>query len=203
VKLVDGWWVPDVMTSAGSHLGRCAASMAHLQRVPVRRVAVQAGGHVGTYPRALAEYFGLVYTFEPEAENFRCLCRNLEGLDHVFAARGVLGNVRGRVDLKVHPKNTGRHQVIGTDGDVPVYRVDDLALGCCDALFLDVEGFEVPVLEGARKTLERCRPLVVAEENVRCRDYGRRFGDIEAFLAPFGYRLVDRQGEDIVMQATS
>src|SRR5713226_10173153 len=40
-------------------------------------VAVQAGGNAGAWPKAMAGKFAAVYTFEPDALNFYCLCRNV------------------------------------------------------------------------------------------------------------------------------
>lgn len=201
MKFVTGWWVTDAMTTgAGSVVGRAQELQQHFTRLRGRQVAVQAGGHVGVYPAALAAEFDTVYTFEPEHRNFECLVRNVPR--NVFAARGALGDKRGCVELRVHGKCSGGHS-IGGAGRTPLYRIDDLALTACDALFLDLEGFEVHALRGAVKTISAFRPLVVAEENKKLRGQGFEFGDVEKLLAPFGYSVVDRVGEDIVLEATS
>ena len=48
---------------------------------------------------------------------------------------------------------------------VPVMMLDELALGRCRLLKIDVEGMELEVLEGARGLVEATRPLIYVENN--------------------------------------
>jgi methyltransferase, FkbM family len=198
MKFVDGWWVPDMMDAAGTYVARAKELNKQVERVKNKKVVVQAGGHIGIVPHYLSKSFETVYTFEPEIENFRCLVRNAIN-SNVFAARAALGGKRGCVGLRIHSKSTGGHS-IGGSGNVPSYRIDDLALPVCDAIFLDVEGYEIRALFGASNTIERLHPLIVAEENKKTHNQGNEFGDMEKMLAEYGYRVVDRCGEDIVFE---
>jgi hypothetical protein len=63
---------------------------------------------------------------------------------------------------------------------VAVETIDGLGLHRCDFILLDVQGFEVPVLEGARKTLAEFHPLI-AVENDESTD------EIQTLLGAFGY----------------
>ena len=49
--------------------------------------------------------------------------------------------------------------------DVDVVRLDDSGVDRCDLLKLDVEGSEYLVVEGARETIARCRPVILSEIN--------------------------------------
>ncbi len=197
MKEVAGWWVPDIMSGPGSYLRRSQELLAHMQLTRGREVAIQAGGHIGTYPTLLAAHFAHVYTFEPEAENFSCLTRNCTQ-PNVFAARGCLGEKRRTVGLSISLKSTGKHQVRGA-GAVPTYRIDDLGVTACDLLALDLEGYELAALAGATETIRRFEPVIVAEENGRQLRFGVREGELARFLAPQGYRVVQRVGEDLVL----
>ena len=44
---------------------------------PQHRSVVQAGGHVGVWPKYLSVQFQQVYTFEPDYMNFQCLNKNV------------------------------------------------------------------------------------------------------------------------------
>lgn len=200
MKQVTGWWVPDTMTSAGSYVARSEDLTAHIARCAQRRSAVQAGGHVGVYPRRLSESFNAVYTFEPHPLNFAALVMNVESCPSVCAARGFLGALHGRRELILH-KNSGGHHTGEPGGYIPTYCIDDLVLDDCDAIFLDTEGFEYQALKGALQTIERCRPLLVLEENKQGRFHGIPPGSLAKLVAPFGYKFVDRVREDIVLQA--
>lgn len=197
--MVAGWHCPDLLTGPGNYLNKnkdAEFALAHCKR---RRTAVQAGGHIGTWPVMLAGLFDQVVTFEPERDNFTALVANLaertEG--NVFPVRGVLGIRRGPIGLRISPKSTGQHR-IGKGAVVQAFRIDDLGLSDCDAIFLDVEGFEVPALQGAKSTIERCRPVIMAEENKRAVDQGYRIGDLERLLRPLGYSKVAEINEDLV-----
>lgn len=206
MKQVAGWWCPQVLSGPGNYLARWQRLDAALAALPrwqngPRRVAVQAGGHIGVWPMQLGELFERVYTFEPEPANFACLVRNAAGAGEpgIFAFRAALGCDHGCVDLKVHTGNSGQHQLRAANaGAVPTLRIDDLNLDACDAVLLDVEGFEIAALTGAHKTLQRCRPLVVVEENKRCRTFGHQPGDLEVHLRLLGYRLAGRCDEDLI-----
>ncbi len=199
MKVIAGWHCPDLLSGPGSYLNKnvdAELALAHCKR---RRTAIQAGGHIGTWPVMLAGLFDTVFTFEPEAANFTCLVRNLDDrqLTNVFSARGVLGHRRRPVGLLVSPKSTGQHRV-GEGARVPSYRIDDLGLDDVDAIFLDVEGSEINALRGAERTIEKCRPVIMAEENRRARNQGFEIGDLGRLLNGWGYSKVAEVNEDLI-----
>lgn len=197
MKSVAGYWCPELMSGPGAYLRRSLELDLHFARLTSRRSCVQAGGHIGIWPKILSGIFERVYTFEPEAENFACLLRNAAATN-VYARQGFLGDRLGSHALLHHGKSTGGHQ-IGGPGKIACWPVDDLGLEDCDAMFIDVEGYEWWVVKGAMRTIVRCRPLLVLEENKQMLRRGRVYGDLERLLAPVGYRLLARVGEDIVL----
>jgi FkbM family methyltransferase len=198
LKFVDGWHCPDRMGGPGAYLRRSQELDQHIARLKHRRSCVQAGGHIGIYPKVLSASFQRVYTFEPDVHNFACLAANTAEAPNIYAARAFLGDRHGGRELLVHGSGTGGHHTGGV-GHVPMYCVDDLGLADCDALFIDVEGVELEVLAGARATLKKCKPLLVLEENKQGRWHGKKTGDLEAYVTPLGYRLIERVGEDLVL----
>jgi FkbM family methyltransferase len=200
------WWHPNHVGGTGAYIRRAAELAAYLDARELLiphldgRVAVQAGGHVGVVPALLAARFDLVYTFEPDAENFDCLIWNLTGTSNVYAARGALGDGYP-AELVRHSKSSGGH-CTRPGGPVPCYRIDELRLPRVDTIILDTEGSELEILKAGVKTIRRCCPLIVAEENRQMNKYGRKPGDLEQFLAPLGYRRVAEVGEDIVLEAS-
>jgi FkbM family methyltransferase len=195
---INGWWCPDILSGPGSFLRRAEDLPRALARLPKARSCVQAGGHIGIYPRLLSPVFERVYTFEPEAQNFSCLVKNNESDGKIFPMRAFLGAERGGRAIRQHPKSSGGHS-LGDVGAIPMFPIDDLNLQDCDALFLDVEGTEYDALRGAFATIKRCKPMLVLEENKKMHSRGRVAGDLENLVAPFGYKVVDRFGEDIVL----
>lgn len=164
------------------------------------RVAVQAGGCVGIWPDNLKDRFELVYTFEPDPENFRCLCHNAPS-ERVLKFNAALGAWRGCVDMERRPGNIGAHQMgeAGT-GSIPTLRIDDLGLARCDLIYLDVEGAEWLALQGARHTIQERRPTVVVEDKGLSVKYGMAKDTIVDWMAQeFGYRVAARYQRDVIM----
>jgi len=63
--------------------------------------------------------------------------------------------------------------------------IDALALPRVDLIKLDVEGMELEALEGARQTIERCRPVILVESIKAGRER------LRAFLDERGYKVVE------------
>jgi len=173
------------------------AILPHAKR---RGVAVQAGGNVGILPKLLAEHFGEVYTYEPDPENFACLRRNVTEAN-VIARRAGLGNKASMTGIGRNPENCGQSHIVEGD-DVPVVRIDELGLAVCDLIALDVEGYELPALMGAAKTIARCRPLIVVEETSLGARYGIEKGAaVDWLVDTFGYGVVGTHGRDFILRA--
>jgi FkbM family methyltransferase len=81
--------------------------------------------------------------------------------------------------------------------EVALERLDDvLAPEYVPALIkIDVEGAELGVLQGARRTLAEHHPLIVFEHGLGSADhYGTRPEDVYDLLEQLGYRIFDLQG---------
>lgn len=157
---------------------------------PNRKVLVQAGGNCGLYVKRFAKLFDYVYTFEPDPVNFYCLNLNVTE-PNVYKYQAALGYHRQPVSIANHmPSNVGAKHV-QPDGRIPTLRVDDLGLTECSAIQLDIEGFELHALHGAKETLINCRPVVIVEFGWEHR-YGIKRSDIEEFLKALNY---DCRGE--------
>ena len=163
------------------------------------RSVVQAGGHCGVWPLALADRFSTVYTFEPDADNFTALTVNTAGKSNIVRFQAALGNVHRTVGLTTLAGRTGRTFVSG-EGNIPTLTIDDLGLLDCDLIILDVEGGEMNAFRGARKTIERCRPVLMFEDKGHSRRFGFAKGATPEWLeAHHGYRIATRMENDVVM----
>lgn len=154
-----------------------------------RRVCVQAGGHAGFWPKKLAEHFDHVHTFEPERALFECLKRNCTAPNVTAHANG-LGPRTGLFSFKSHISAGSWRIDPAGDHQVMLYTIDSLDIKNCDAILLDIEGFEVEALHGAVATIIRCSPTILVELLPRSKD------GIERFLYNMGYGQVARYGRD-------
>lgn len=154
-----------------------------------QRIAVQAGGHAGFWPLALAGKFQHVHTFEPERALFDCMTRNCTAANVTMYRHG-LGAECGTVPFKSHVSagswrvdNEGDHQIT-------LLTVDALKLPHLDALLLDIEGYEEHALAGAWETIQRCRPVIL------CELLERSAPGIIYWLRYHGYVERERYGRD-------
>ncbi len=176
-----------------------------IARVRQHRVAVQAGGNLGVYPKRLAERFDTVYCFEPDAESFAALAVNAPAANIVRfqAALGAKHELVGlsavRRDGSGRPSHPGLTHVSGP-GVVPTLCIDDLNLPVCDLICLDVEGYELFALQGAVETLRRCRPVIACEINKNLAHVGHSAADLVNLLTSVGYVCADQQGSDVVFE---
>lgn len=172
-------------------------------RVPQRRVAVQAGGNLGLFPKRLAESFGAVYTFEPSPDLFPLLCRNAPEPNIIRmqaglgAKREFVGTVQARRGGRPGIPHEGVTHISG-DGPVPVFCLDELRLDTCDLIQLDVEGWELPALAGAGQTIRRCRPVLCVEINANGELMGIPRARVMSWIADYGYRHVETLQSDEV-----
>jgi FkbM family methyltransferase len=138
------------------------------------RTFVDIGSHIGFYTMGLAPGFERVVAFEPSKFQYGWLIRNraLNAYDHVFCEHVALGDTQGEAVLNVLSYEGGlntlstevasAHQILDRY-TVPVEVLDDRKMTDVDLIKIDVEGFEIPVLRGARKTIDASRPVILIE----------------------------------------
>lgn len=203
-RLMAGWnW--SAFTGSEAALKWNRRDLPNLDRViaacPQRRVAVQAGGHLGLFPKRLAETFATVYTFEPAADLFAALMHNAPE-PNIIKFQAAVGDDRNLVGLsRVRRKNDGGpiHEGlthVSGEGVIPTLRIDDLGLTTCDLLQLDLEGWELPALRGALRTIEICRPVLAIEVNENQRYVGSDEEQLRQAITALGYRLSERLQSD-------
>lgn len=161
-----------------------------LPYVKTKGVCVQAGGNVGVWPKKLSKIFDVVYTFEPDVENFQCLVTNVPE-PNVVKFQAALGKSHEMVQVTAPegPENCGAYQVI-QGGYIPTLKIDDLNLPRCDLIYLDIEGFEYFAIEGGLETIQKFKPVIAYEDKpLMGENYGIAVGELRYFLEDFGYKL--------------
>jgi FkbM family methyltransferase len=173
----------------------------------VREVMLRRPGsmvHAGTFfgdmlPSFARKTVGTLYAFEPVLENY-LLARAVmtsNRLENVMLMHAGLAAEPGVARVQTH--RGGRHfggaaRIVSRPGEqthpgqtTPVVTVDQFGIGDLALLQLDVEGFELPVLQGALETIRSCEPVIVLEDNRN---------NCAAFLADLGYTASGRVGND-------
>lgn len=195
---IDGVWWPSRDLAMKANLPISLSHVAPLvEKCKGRRVAVQAGGNIGLWPREMAKYFERVITFEPDKLNLQCLRKNLTA-PNVTVYETALGEKVERKGLARRSENCGAHHVV--DGDeFQTMAIDSLELDACDLIQLDIEGFELMALGGAEKTIEKFKPTICLELNGNAKTYyGHDDSVVIDWLLDRGYIGVLKFGQDIV-----
>jgi len=160
---------------------------------------VTGGTNCGMYARLYAKRFKHVFAFEPEPVAFTCMVNNTP-YDHVIKLNAALGNGHGIVGLYRVPQdepgtdqlNIGmnRLQPPSDEFHIPMMTIDSLQLDECDLIALDVEGYEQYALEGAKETIAKFKPVVIAE----------RFNSPEQqmYMKNLGYVYTDQSALDSI-----
>jgi len=76
--------------------------------------------------------------------------------------------------------------------------LDSFAFDSVDIIKIDAEGYELPVLQGAKKTILRNKPWIQIEGNKSGERYGRTKVDIKDFLVDVGMTRVTKKWPDQV-----
>jgi FkbM family methyltransferase len=158
------------------------------------KVAVQAGGHCGWMVKELKKYFETIYTFEPNSVEFLCLCMNLPE-DNIFKIQACVGNEHQLVRMRQHPWGSGANHIEG-EGNVPVFKIDDLKLNACDFIQLDLEGYEYYALLGALETIKKYKPLICIERSWYFR-YNVTNEMLDELFKSLGYIFIKKVGEEV------
>lgn len=203
---IDGDWWPSSDTDAREAVISSLEDLgAYVKLCRGRKVAVQAGGNVGLWPRELARHFERVITFEPDPENFTCLERNItrraRGGGEIKPHQAAVGDFSGHAALELAVGNCGATRVIpAQEGPVDVCTIDSLGLPALDLLQLDVEGFELPALRGAEATILAHSPLIVVELKGHGEQYGYTDQELVDWLQQRGYRKIGVAHRDVIFQ---
>lgn len=183
-------------------------------------VILDVGANYGLLSLPFAQLVpqGMVYAFEPTAYAFAKLRRNLS-LNSTLAqrikpfqvfvsansdsGRDVSVYSSWRVDDKVanaHPVHSGAAQSVD---HVETTGIDDFCeqyqLKRVDFIKIDTDGHEYPVLVGARKTLDKYRPVVIFEAGLYLMDEHRvSFEQYAELFALLGYSLLNSKNGHLV-----
>jgi FkbM family methyltransferase len=144
-------------------------------------VALDIGAHVGIWSMRLAEKFKRVYAFEPVPKHIECWKQNMQKFtsDHsewenISTLNTVaLGHENG-INTMIVPNttNTGRatfvEKLFIDKHNFPKIQVETKTLDSyefdqVDFIKIDVESFELKVLQGAENTIRKHKPIMYIE----------------------------------------
>ena len=142
---------------------------------------LDVGAYVGTHSRAFSSFVGAsgcVHAFEPHLKVFAILEHNvaLAPTRNISAHQLALGPREGVAQIISHDEanlgatsvrmcDANEAQMLAAETFAPMKPIDALGLDRVAFIKLDAEAFELPILEGARQTIQRHNPVIAMEIN--------------------------------------
>lgn len=117
------------------------------------KVVVDVGAHIGAFSRLAADKgASVVYSFEPNLENYRMLCKNVEGANvktYNMAIHAASGMCVESIPSPISENTGGCNVTLSSDGEgVKTISLDDIIdiAGYVNIIKMDCEGGEYPGL---------------------------------------------------------
>lgn len=213
MKEVKGWWFPDEemhfpmmlaksIKKSGLAEYQSGARDTSLKYIKNKRTAIDIGANVGLWSRPLAEVFDNVICFEPVKLFCECWHKNMAG-KNAMLYEVALGNEVTTVKMVITEENMGQTHVdpnnIGK-GDIPMTMLDAYSFANVDYIKIDCEGYELPILQGAKNTILANKPTIVIEQKAHPH-FSKMWGPTQGieFLESLGMKHLDKFNDDHVL----
>lgn len=161
------------------------------------RTCVEGGAHQGIWTKILLDKFDVTHAFEPCEANYNKLRKALAGTEgSLVVSTCALGKDEGRIGLSPGSENTGQYHAVKGDS-ISCMPLDAIKIfKDLDFIKLDVEGYELFALEGAKKNIEKNGPFIMVELNGLSNRYGHHDQEVRDWLESRGYKEVKRWNKD-------
>ena len=129
------------------------------------RVCLDIGSNVGQWTRPLAKKFKQVVCFEPNPNFRECFNKNITEQNVTLYPYGLSD--------KEHAASQEFNSTVIDDqpGDIKMKTLDSYNFSKVDLVKIDVDGYEIPLLNGARETLTNNTPVINIEMKRRKRPH--------------------------------
>ena len=142
-------------------------------------VVLDIGANIGCHTLAFSRLVGpqgLILAYEPERLNFHTLCGNiaLNNIHNIHCYQKAVGSYSGfihvpELDLDKTVNFGGlsltEDYSAGVSYQVPLLKIDDIALPKVNLIKMDIEGMEKLALEGLTDTINRLKPILYLEDD--------------------------------------
>lgn len=162
------------------------------------KLILDVGAWCGTWTRAMQPFAEKIVAFEPDKTHFKCLQRNATiNCDPRMEAVG--SEIKW---ISLTEDNFTQAKRIHKQGDIRMVTLDYFDFKNVDMIKIDVEGYEMEVLKGAKKTLENVKFLMI-ELNNNTKKYGSSNQEVEKYIASLGFKVILEHWPDKVFYHAS
>lgn len=177
------------------------------QNISPGNTIIDVGANVGDTTLHIAKLIGCegsVHSFEPDPINFKRLSNNVESNDfsNIVINNKGLGNVPGKFTIhQVAEGNKGMNRILTktestfSSSEIHVTTIDSYlnrkGITEIDLIKIDVEGYELNVLQGAREILYKSHPLLFIElDDNNLKEHNQSSKDLVEFLEELDYEFL-------------
>jgi len=136
-----------------------------------------------------------IHAFEPNPDILPNLKQNTNKLNNCTIHNTALGDTTGNVSME-YKTHSGTCHIKNYNGPIKLRTLDSYNFQNVDIIKIDVEGFEIPVLNGAKQTILSQRPWIQIEGNSSGKKYGRHKIDIANLLKSWGMKRIAKRWPD-------
>ena len=206
-----GWWLPKgedhfrmMLKKSNEVAGRLSYQYYKLKPAleyvkDFTGVVVDIGSNVGFWAWHLAAKFPLVHCFEPISIHNECMRLNTRNLDNIKIYEESLSDKEGELCFKVYPGDCGKTHVSEDGFKAKCRTLDSYNLKHVSFLKVDCEGWELPVLQGAEKTLLESKPVIVVEQKRENERHNLPSKGAVEYLISLGYVVREELVGDYIM----
>lgn len=167
------------------------------KRVSFQRV-IDIGANIGNHSRFFCKFGSKVFSVEPVLSNYDLLIKNAPNAESFNLA---ISNERGILEILIDERNSGISRFQNYSGfsnsfqvqSINTITLDDLGVVKPTFVKIDVEGFELKVLEGGLRTLTSCAQHLMIEvhhsDTLSSENYPYKLNDLLQFVEYLGFTL--------------
>ena len=217
IEKINGFWVPSTdnqmeqwRTDGTPFMqDRCLKSFikyCKAQHKKFNRV-LDVGAWCGTWSQAMQEFCKSITAFEPNTVHFDCLQKNLGAFNHITCNRNAIGNKNCKISL-TDEGATQNTRVKNELGNIPMHTIDYYNYSDVDFIKIDVEGYEMRVLQGANKTLtindenQSNVKFLMVELNHNTEKYESSSLEVKKHIKSLGFNVLINIWPDIIYYRT-
>jgi FkbM family methyltransferase len=174
-------------------------------------VIIDVGANIGQTSMNFAKSGGensVIYAFEPDPVNYSKAIENLKlnSFNNIHYFNIGLGSASEKLSLKINsPLNRGGNRIDRNSGNssliITIDTLDNILekenVKKVDLIKIDVEGFELEVLKGARHTITQYKPVLFIEiDDNNLKQQGTGADELIRFITELGYKCVGSKSKN-------
>tara|TARA_B100001057_G_scaffold293211_1_gene293299 strand:- start:95 stop:670 length:576 start_codon:yes stop_codon:yes gene_type:complete len=149
------------------------------------RTIIDVGAWWGPWSLHWQPHADKLEIFEPNRKILPMLEHNISTYNNCTLHKTALGDKKGTVSMR-YATHSGTNHVTESEGDIEMRTLDSYNFNNVDVIKIDVEGYELSVLNGAKQTITEQKPLLQIEMNKAGERYGIHKKRVHDLLKDWG-----------------